>query len=97
MHSQLDDLSSSLTQLIDSVNSVSLGAGADSNANASEDAISQIAEVLSSHLESLQWIDSASGDLEGKVVEIEKAVRGAGYSSVSPTGSRPRSGFGVNR
>ncbi|KAI0033778.1 Nsp1-like C-terminal region-domain-containing protein [Vararia minispora EC-137] len=98
LHTQLDDLSSSLTQLIDSVNAVSLGSSTNDKANASEDVLTQIAGVLSSHLESLQWIDSTSRDLEGKILEVERElhVRG-GHSAVSPTGPRPRSGFGTSR
>jgi nuclear pore complex protein Nup62 len=62
--------------------------------------MAQIAHVLSNHLESLQWIDGASRELEEKVVEVEKRIKDVGtVSQVSPAlggGSRSR-GFGLNR
>jgi nuclear pore complex protein Nup62 len=99
LHGQLDDLSSSLTQLIDSVNAVSPEPSADAKLGTGEDTITQIAQVLSSHLESLQWIDSASRELESKVNEVEKEVRsaGIGQNAIAAAIPRPRSGFGVNR
>ncbi|KAI0321856.1 Nsp1-like C-terminal region-domain-containing protein [Amylostereum chailletii] len=95
LHNQLDDLSSSLTQLIDSVNSVSLTT--DDKGAAGEDAMAQIAQVLSSHLESLQWIDGASRELEGKVSEVEKRVRdaGVGYNGTAPGNGGRSKGFGL--
>ena len=102
LHGHLDDLSSSLTQLIESVNTVSLGSET-AKPSSGEDPMSQIAQVLSSHLESLQWIDNASRDLEIKMTEVEKRVKDAGvtpngYSSPSMTGNGSRSrGFGLNR
>ena len=99
LHNQLDDLSSSLGQLIDATNAVTLGP-TDGKAAAAEDTMSQIAQVLSSHLENLQWIDTASRELEGKVSTVEKEVRsaGVGYSAASPpAGQRARNGYGANR
>jgi nuclear pore complex protein Nup62 len=96
LHNHLDDLSSSLTQLIDSVNSMSVGQN-DSKAPSADDPMAQIAHVLSNHLESLQWIDGASRELEEKVGEVEKRIKDV--SQVSPPlggGSRSR-GFGLNR
>jgi nuclear pore complex protein Nup62 len=99
LHNHLDDLSSSLTQLIDSVNSMSVGQN-DSKAASADDPMAQIAHVLSNHLESLQWIDGASRELEEKVVEVEKRIRDVGnVSQANPAlggGSRSR-GFGLNR
>ena len=37
--------------------------------------LDQIAQILSSHLESLQWIDGAVREVETKVVEVERRVR----------------------
>lgn len=64
--------------------------------------LEQIAQILGSHLESLQWIDGAVREVENKVTDVEKRIReassppntnsiGGGYSSNS---SRPR-GFGL--
>ncbi|KAH9998409.1 Nsp1-like C-terminal region-domain-containing protein [Russula vinacea] len=84
LHNHLDDLSSSLTQLIDSVNSMSIGQN-DSKAASADDPMTQIAHVLSNHLESLQWIDGASRELEEKVGEVEKRIKDVGtVSQVSP-------------
>jgi len=96
LHNHLDDLSSSLTQLIDSVNSMSVGQN-DSKRVSADDPMAQIAHVLSNHLESLQWIDGASRELEEKVVEVEKRIKDVGTGSqATPAlggGSRSR-GFG---
>lgn len=111
LHSHLDDLSSSLTQLIDSVNAVSLSAIPPSSdgTKSNEDSMAGIAQVLSNHLESLNWINTASKELEAKVGEVESRVRDAGISlngnvgqgaalgsGAGGYGGRSR-GFGVNR
>ena len=89
LHNHLDDLSSSLTQLIESVNSMTVGQ-ADSKPASAEDPMVQIANVLSNHLESLQWIDNAVREVEGKVNEVEKRVKESGHAS-------SLNGSGVNR
>jgi len=100
LHNHLDDLSSSLTQLIDSVNSMSIQG--DSKVVSADDPMAQISRVLSNHLESLQWIDGASRELEDKVVEVEKRIKDVGsVSQATPalggaSGNRSR-GFGLNR
>lgn len=98
LHTHLDDLSGSLTQMIDSVNALSLpspGSG-DTKSQQGEDAMAQIAQILSSHLESLQWIDGAVREVEGKVTEVEKGVREAGGTNSLGGGNKSR-GFGLNR
>jgi nuclear pore complex protein Nup62 len=99
LHNHLDDLSSSLTQLIASVNTMSIEQD-DSKRASADDPMAQIAHVLSNHLESLQWIDGASRELEEKVVEVEKRIKDVGTGSqVNPAlggGSRSR-GFGLIR
>ncbi|KAI9513181.1 Nsp1-like C-terminal region-domain-containing protein [Russula earlei] len=99
LHNHLDDLLSSLTQLIESVNSLSVGQG-EGKTVSSDDPMAQISQVLSNHLESLQWIDAASRELEEKVVEVEKRVKDVGSISQGAPGlgggSRSR-GFGLNR
>lgn len=71
--------------------------------------LEQIAQILSSHLESLQWIDGAVREVETKVVEVERRVRevqpaggatgGRGSSSGGSTnslnGSTRSRGFGL--
>ncbi len=60
----------------------------------------QIAQVLSSHLESLQWIDGASRELEEKVTEVEKRIKdvsGAPQGTPVPGGINRSRGFGLTR
>jgi len=110
---QLDDLSRSLMQMIESVNELTEptqdgsgtnGAGA---ASKGEAPLEQIAQILSSHLESLQWVDGAVREVETKVTDVERRVReasAAGNHSSSVAGTvngsgtlpRPR-GFGLSR
>ncbi|KAJ8516357.1 hypothetical protein ONZ45_g6303 [Pleurotus djamor] len=78
LHMQLDDLSGSLTQMIESVNGLSLTNGP--KEGAAEDPMSQISQILSSHLESLQWIDGAVKEVESKISEVETRVKDSGVS-----------------
>jgi len=91
LYTHLDDLSGSLTQMIEAVNALSTAPGSQqdgtSNGTAgganglNEDPMGQIAQILSSHLESLQWIDGSVRELESNVSEVEKRVREAGLSA----------------
>lgn len=96
LHTHLDDLSGSLTQMIDSVNALSLPSQGDGKSQQGEDPMAQIAQILSSHLESLQWIDGAVREVESKVSEVEKGVRDAGGAGALNGGTKSR-GFGLNR
>jgi len=89
LYTHLDDLSGSLTQMIEAVNALSIAPGSQKDGNngtsggangLGEDPMSQIAQILSSHLESLQWIDGSVRELESNVTEVEKRVREAGLS-----------------
>ena len=90
LYTHLDDLSGSLTQMIEAVNALSIGPGSQKDGanngtsggtnGLSEDPMGQIAQILSSHLESLQWIDGSVKELESNVTEVEKRVREAGLS-----------------
>ncbi|KAJ3540023.1 hypothetical protein NMY22_g4470 [Coprinellus aureogranulatus] len=91
LHTNLDDLSSSLTQMIDAVNALSTSQKPANDG--ADDPMAQISQVLSSHLESLQWIDTATRELDTKVSEVERRVRESGHSVVN--GQRGR-GFGLN-
>lgn len=96
LHTQLDDLSGSLTQMIESVNTLSVNSGGDASSSGAEDPMAQIAQILSSHLESLQWIDGAVREVETKVTEVEKRVKDSGVTNSSGSGLKSR-GFGLNR
>ena len=83
LNSNLEDLSRSLAQMIDSVNAIS-EEGKDESKK--KDApLEQIAQILSSHLESLQWIDGAVREVDSKVTDVERRIQDA--SSVSTNGS----------
>lgn len=106
LHGHLDDLSGSLTQMIESVNALSPNSTSDlsgstassalttvQNGPALDDPLTQIAQVLANHLESLQWIDGAVREVETKVVDVERRVRGAASDSTAGLAS-PRLGAG---
>ena len=79
---------------------MSVGQG-NTKPTSADDPMAQIAQVLSNHLESLQWIDGASRDLEEKVTEVEKRIKdvsGVPQGTPVPGGSSSRSrGFGLAR
>jgi nuclear pore complex protein Nup62 len=81
LHTQLDDISGSLTQMIDAVNNLSLPSG--SSDDGSEDPLTQISKILNTHLESLQWIDGAVKEVDGKVSEVERRIRSSSNSGGS--------------
>ncbi|TFK55813.1 hypothetical protein OE88DRAFT_661993 [Heliocybe sulcata] len=96
LHTHLDDLSSSLTQMIEEVNTVS---EATPEKQQGEDPMSQIVQILSSHLESLQWIDGSVRELETKVGEVESRIKESGSgvaAGLNSSSVKPRS-FGLNR
>ena len=98
LHGHLDDLSGSLMQMIDAVTALSLSNGtSQSQADSGADAMTQIAQILSSHLESLQWIDGAVREVETKVTDVEKRVRGANGEGAGHTGGTWRRGYGLGR
>ena len=92
LHTQLDDLSGSLAQMIDSVNALSLPSN---DTESGDDPMSQISQILSSHLESLQWIDGAVREVESKVSEVEKRLQDSGHST-NGLAQKGR-GFGLHR
>ncbi|KAJ7068148.1 nuclear pore glycoprotein p62 [Mycena amicta] len=93
LHTQLDDISGSLTQMIDSVNGLSLSPNLEAS---NENPMTQIAQILGSHLESLQWIDGAVREVEGKVSEVEKKIKDSGYGpSTNNSNGIKRSGYGL--
>ncbi len=58
--------------------------------------MTQIAQILSSHLESLQWIDGAVKEVDTKVTEVEKKVRESGHgSSLHGSTNHKSRGFGL--
>ncbi|KAG1899271.1 Nsp1-like C-terminal region-domain-containing protein [Suillus fuscotomentosus] len=98
LHAHLDDLSGSLTQMIDSVNALSLIPNGSQGTVGNDDPMMQISQILSSHLDSLQWIDGSVREVEGKVNEVERRVREAGgVNMVTGSSATKTRGFGLNR
>lgn len=98
LHSHLEDLSTSLVQMIDSVNVLSLAPATNGSTSfGGDDPMVQISQILNSHLESLQWIDGAVREIEGKVGEVERRVRDAGLGNSLGNGGTKQRGFGLPR
>jgi nuclear pore complex protein Nup62 len=87
LHTHLDDLTGSLTQMIEAVNTLSLSSGPPDSSGPGDDPMAQIAQILSSHLESLQWIDGAVHEVEGKVGEVEKRIKESGHGNANSSGN----------
>lgn len=88
--------------MIEAVNELS--SSSDGASASSEDPMAQIAQVLSNHLESLQWIDGAVREVESKVTEVERRVKGAGGDDAlsgggygGGLGASKSRGFGAGR
>ncbi|KAF5393956.1 hypothetical protein D9757_000140 [Collybiopsis confluens] len=77
LQTHLDDLSGSLTQMIDAVNGLSMPSA---GGKTQEDPMAQISQILSSHLDSLQWIDGAVREIDSKVADVERRVNESGQS-----------------
>lgn len=94
-------------QMIDSVNALTDSSqdSPDMSSKKSDAPLDQIAQILSSHLEGLQWIDGAVKEVDSKVTDVEKRLKEAsagsgtaGVNGTSPTGfgSSTRSrGYGL--
>ncbi len=95
LHTQLDDLSGSLSQMIEAVNGLSVSNKPNGESN--DDPMAQISQILSSHLESLQWIDGAVRDVDSKVTDVEKRVKDSGYGFTGSSNQGKSRGFGLNR
>lgn len=81
--------------MIEAVNAISSGDAPDNNT--SEDPMAQIAQILSSHLESLQWIDGAVKEVEGKVGDVEKKLRTIDGSGGANAAGLKSSRYGLGR
>ncbi|CAD6573700.1 MAG: FG-nucleoporin nsp1 [Cyphobasidiales sp. Tagirdzhanova-0007] len=79
LNNQLDDLSRSLTSLINEVNSLSSSSGlvpSDFSSSAGQqDPVSAIAAILNAHLSSLSWIEKTGDMLAGQVEELEAKMK----------------------
>ena len=109
VNEQLDDLSRNLSTMIDEVNLLSGGGtnkSKDSEEDAQQDVIAQIAAILNAHLSSLQWIDGTSSDLMERVKELDGVVgniqQSKTYTPNTSTATplqqsrRGRGGFGLS-
>jgi nuclear pore complex protein Nup62 len=90
----LDDLTKSITQMIQAVNELSVSSGAE--ASSKDDPLTQIAEVLNEHLASLNWIDGAVGEVETRIKDA--ALRLSNGKDSNTDGSKLKaSGYRWNR
>lgn len=107
LNNQLDDLSRSLTSLINEVNSLSGSSSSESQQQLGADPVSAITAILNAHLGSLSWIEKnvdtlneQVGDLEGRVKTASNG-RWPGLSSSqsgrSGTPSRQFGSSGIGR
>ncbi|KAF8592638.1 hypothetical protein K439DRAFT_1625972 [Ramaria rubella] len=83
LYTQLDELSRSLTSMVEAVNGLNLSSGpsqgsATTGDDGQEDTISTIAGILNAHLSSLQWIDGSLKDMDSKVKDAERKIKDAG-------------------
>ena len=85
--------------MIDSVNGLFVVPSTNGLSHANEDPMVQISQILSSHLENLQWIDGAVREVEGKVDEVEKRVRDVGVNghTFGSSMTHKQRGFGLSR
>ena len=75
--------------MIDSVNTLTDSNDAAKQLSKGDAPLEQIAQILSSHLEGLQWIDGAVREVDTKVTGVEKRLKEAsiGNSGVGANGS----------
>lgn len=88
LYTQLDDLSRSLTQMVENVNNLNLSPGFSAEPTGQEDAvqedpISTISGILNAHLSSLQWIDNSLKDMGVKVKDAERKINDASARRIS--------------
>jgi len=81
-----DDLTKSISQMIDSVNELSVSSG--NEVSDKGDPLTQIAEVLNEHLASLTWIDGAIGEMESKVSQVKPRLSQLNGSVANGAGTR---------
>lgn len=77
LNNQLDDLSRSLTSLINEVNSLSGSSTTESQQQLGADPVSAITAILNAHLGSLSWIEKNVDTLNEQVGDLEGRVKNA--------------------
>lgn len=77
LNNQLDDLSRSLTSLINEVNSLSGSSSSESQQQLGADPVSAITAILNAHLGSLSWIEKNVDTLNEQVTDLEGRVKTA--------------------
>lgn len=74
LSNSLDTTSTSLTSLIQTLNSLSPSFAPSAQQDAAEDPLTQIAAILNAHLGSLKWIEEGGRRLKKEVTELEGRV-----------------------
>ncbi|GJJ07300.1 hypothetical protein Clacol_001500 [Clathrus columnatus] len=97
LYTQLDDLSHSLTQMVDAINGLNISTApkAPLGEHSNDDPISAIAGILNAHLSSLQWIDGSLREMESKVKDAERKIHDVGNTHGLDGFSKVRS-FGLS-
>lgn len=99
LNNQMDDLSRSLTSLINEVNSLSSSSGllpsdsSDGMMAGQQNPVTAIAAILNAHLSSLSWIEKMGDTLADQVAEIEgrmKTASGEKWQGLSSSTSLSR-------
>ncbi|KAG1060945.1 hypothetical protein G6F42_027820 [Rhizopus arrhizus] len=67
LNCQLDDVNKNLNVMVEEINK--MGNAKQATSNDDDDVVSQIVQILNSHLSSLQWIDTHSIQLQNKIQE----------------------------
>lgn len=94
LSNSLDTTSTSLTSLIQTLNSLSPSLRPSTTASAPEDPLTQIAAILNAHLGSLKWIEGTTDNLRKNVNELEGRVGEVG-SRMSARAMAPGRGAGL--
>lgn len=70
LNCQLDDVNRNLNVMVEEINK--MGNAKQATNNDDDDVVTQIVQILNSHLSSLQWIDTHSVQLQNKIQEVTK-------------------------
>lgn len=79
LNAQLNDMSHSLGEIINEVNSLSSAGGVSTGTGdgEDEDPVAQITAILNGHMQSLAWVERTSDEVAAKVADMENRVSGA--------------------
>ncbi|KAJ2454113.1 FG-nucleoporin nsp1 [Coemansia sp. RSA 2336] len=91
LNQQMEELARRLTTLVEDVNAISSASAEDGQRAA--DPFAQIVEILNAHLTSLEWVDTQTSQLQGRLKNAEKvyqdvvSAQSAGHGNLGDIGS----------